>query len=203
MLFISDKTYSIKYLLKTWGIIWNINPNDLSLTITILATILIATYIYNKSKNDGKENKKTKQISLLKSLYYELDAISNKEKIITFLDKEIHTKGNLQWIKELLTNNGSPAHGIWNLNTRIYVTELDTIINNKKTQKLKESLIHLNQKIELIGNYLLTHRIAKEKYLHKESKIIGELLIPLVEELIDLTDRTKKYLEKEFNINKK
>ncbi len=119
------------------------------------------------------------------------------------LNIKISTKGNLQWIKELLENNGNPAHGIWNLNTSIYVTGLNRKIKGKKTDKLKSSLIHATQKIELIGNYLSTHRQAKERELEKHAQAIAKVLIKPVGELINLVDTIKKYLIEEFKIKVK
>jgi len=131
-----------------------------------------------------------------------LNTISSNKHEIRILNEKISTKGNLQWTKESLSRNASPAHGIWNLNTKIYVTGLNSEIKNKKTKNLKEALIHITQKIELIETYLSTHRQINEEKLKKYKAAMGESMIPLLDEVIGLVDTTKKHLEKEFGIKK-
>ena len=143
-----------------------------------------------------------KQVSLLESLYSELDAISSKEKKINLLNKEISTKGNLQWVEELFGWDLKPAHGIWKLNTQIYVDGLNEKIKFKKTKHLKNALIHISQKIELIENYLSQYNQVSEK--NKEyRKNVKEAITKVLKEVIELVETTKKYIELEFGINKK
>lgn len=143
-----------------------------------------------------------RQVSLLESLYSELDAISNNEKKIKLLNKEISTKGNLQWVEELFGYGLKPAHGIWKLNTQIYVEGLNKRIKFKRTRYLKNALIHISQKIELIENYLSQYNQISDKNKEYE-KNVKEAITNVIKEVTGLVENTKKYLEIEFGINKK
>jgi hypothetical protein len=139
-----------------------------------------------------------KQISLLESLYSELDAISSEEKRIRLSHKEKSIKGNLQWVEELFGWGLKPAHGIWKLNTQIYVAGLNEKIKFKKTKSLKRFLILISQKIELIENYLLQfNQVPKET-----DNVYKEAIMKVFAEVIELVETTKTFIEKEFRITK-
>ncbi len=87
-------------------------------------------------------------------------------------------------------------HGIWKLNTQVYVACLNGKIKFKKTENLKNVLIHISQKIELIENYLLQYnQVPKE---HQKS--IKEAVMKVLKEVIELVETTKKFIETEFRI---
>lgn len=158
-------------------------------SILALITAIISTFI-------PLYRDKRRQIALLKSLYSELDALSSKKKKIKLLNKEISTVGNIQWAKELFEGELKPAHNLWRLNTKIYVSELNDKINHKRTKELKDALIHISQKIELIE----THLNSTDKIPKGQKDMIKEILMNICDEVIGLIETTKEYLSKEFKI---
>jgi len=138
----------------------------------------------------------------LESLYSELDTISSNKRKIKILNKEISTEGNLQWVKELFESGLKPAHGIWNLNVQIYVTSLNVKIKNKETKPLKDALIHISQKIELIGNYLIQYNQIPEGVSEKDKGPIKSAVVNVLNEVIELVEITKELIKKEFDVGK-
>ena len=170
-----------------------------SLIIIILIGVapLIFHWIWDKKREEER------QISLLESLYSELDAISSKEKKIKLIKKEIKTEGNLQWVKELFGYGLIPAHKIWNLNTQIYVGGLNSEIKGEKTKSLKSSLIHISQKIELIGNYILQYnQIPETNNPHVDNrKILRDSVIKIVDEVIELVEEANEFIKNKYGIS--
>jgi len=189
---------------KTYKI--NVIPFNQKQIINLSKFAIIATFFavivgFLLSELASKRREKFKQISLLESLYSELSAISSKKREIKILNKKILTEGNLQWIKELFNIGLKPAHGIWNLNIQLYVIGLNRTINNKKTKPLKDALIHIGQKIELIGNYLNQYNQIPEKIAEINREPIKEAITNVVKEVIELVEVTKEFIEKEFEVN--
>ncbi|MAH47988.1 hypothetical protein CMI37_19355 [Candidatus Pacearchaeota archaeon] len=137
-----------------------------------------------------------RQVSLLEALYAELNAISSKKSEIELIKKKIPTKGNLQWVKELLGWGLKGGHEIWRLNTRDYVVGLNRKIKGRKTKHLKDTLIHISQKIELIGNHLSQY----DQIPQVRRKDVMHAIMKLIEETIELVEETKKFIKKEFRI---
>lgn len=163
-----------------------------SLIVIILVGIMPIIFHFFWDKKREKE----KQDNLLESLYAELDKISSKKGEIKILDKKIDTEGNLQWVKELFGWGLKPAHSIWKLNTEIYIVSLNRTIKGKKTKNLKDLLLHINQKIELIENYLMQYN-----QLQKENKDVKDSIIKVINEVIELVETAKKLIEQDFKIN--
>lgn len=136
-----------------------------------------------------------KQISLLESLYSELEAISSKKGEINVKGKKIETEGNLQWVKELFGWELRPNHKIWVLNTQIYVGGINRQVKGKKTRPLKQLLIRISQKIELVENYVDQYSSAARK-----DSAMKEAILKVIEEVTELVDLTKNILEREFGI---
>lgn len=191
------KYLGVYVLLNYLGISTSVDQSIIVLVITLMATLGMASYIYYIGKSEREENAHQKQISLLESLYAELDAISSKERKIKILDKEISTQGNLQWVKEVFGYGLEPLHSVWNLNTLVYVSGLNRKIKGKSTIRLKEALIHISQKIELIGNLL-------SKYYNQSNKITRDGMKKgvksVIDETADLVEKTKKFIVKEFQL---
>ncbi|MFH1311154.1 MAG: hypothetical protein ABIH65_01990 [Nanoarchaeota archaeon] len=179
-------------------------PLDFSILLNVLGWIVViclGLYVYNLTKRDEDRREYERQISLLESLYSELDAISSKKKEISTLNKKISTHGNLQWVKELFEQDLKPAHGIWNLNTPNYIVGLNREVMGKKTKLLKDALIHISQKIELIGNYILQYNQIPQKVNKEYSEPIKEVILKVLNETIGLVDETKEFIKKEFKLD--
>ncbi|MCH7758788.1 hypothetical protein IID20_00295, partial [Patescibacteria group bacterium] len=106
---------SIKFLLELKGINLIIPSDVLTVLLTILATIGMALYIYNVNKKDREEVERQKQISLLESLFTELNLISSENGDFR------KSEGNLQWFSEAI-DLGDPLHSIWNINPTPYLS---------------------------------------------------------------------------------
>ena len=175
----------------------------LSVLLTISTTVGIASYFYEANRRDQKLDKLARQKDILESLYSELEAISSKKRHIELMDTKVSTHGNLQWVKELFEQGLKPAHGIWKLNTQTYVINLNREIKGKETKRLKDSLIHISQKIELIENYLIQYNQIPEKASEVYKVPIKKAIVNTLKETIGLVESTKEFIKKEFEINKK
>lgn len=171
---------------------------------SLLILIFVSLFVFSLDKNlreisrEREKDENKRQLGILDSLYTELDAISSKEREIKILDKKISTKGNLEWVRELFGNDLKPAHGVWGLNPRSYIIGLNSEIEGKKTRDLKSALIYINQKIELIENYLIQYGQIPEKAskIHKEA--LKKAVMNLLKETIGFIETTKKFIEQEF-----
>ena len=190
-------------LLNSFRINTTFDREAIILIITLISTLSMVSYIYYVGKEEREKTDYQKQISLLESLYSELDAISSKEKKINLLDKEISTKGNLQWYKELYKGDLKPAHGIWNLNTKIYVGKLNWKIKNKETKPLKDALIHISQKIELIENQLSQYHQIPKTVSEKIRNTFKKAIMNNLKELIEFVETTKEFIEKAWRLENK
>ena len=163
------------------------------ITLIGLATVLAQIWSVLWQNHKKKRSESEKQISLLESLYSELDAISSKKRKIKFLNEKISTIGNLQWVKENL--GGKFLHAVWNLNVLIYIQGLNSKINKIETKNLKDALIHISQKIEMIRNVISEYDLKSDLDMKKS-------LEEIIDELIGFIDKIKQMIKKDFKINR-
>lgn len=160
--------------------------NLVSLIVTAIigiSTLLFMWYLFKKERQDREKERNQIYFGLLNSLVVELNAVSSKSNDILINTKEYALKGNLEWYEELLENNKGkkilPPHSLWKINTQEYLTKLPNKIKGKNILELKKLLVLLNQKIELIQNYLLfgmkqeniKEVIEESKTIVKDAKI--------------------------------
>ena len=123
-----------------------------------------------------KPHKETeKQKDLFKSLYCELSVISNPEK------KE---EGNLQWFFNSI-GKGEPLHSIWTVNVSPYMAGLPSKFEGNEIISIKNELVKINQKIEMINNVVLSGKYDLIK------KLLGEKRNP--------DNQMRKYIKKVIN----
>jgi len=182
-------------LLTFWGVDWVVNLTGLAAFLTILATILVASYFYETNRENQGLDELRRQSDLLDSLYIELDAISNKDKKIEFAE------GNLQWFKDTV-GVGKPLHSIWSINPSPYLSNLSSIINGKGTGFLKRKLVSLNQKIEMINGIVLSGEYNLGIIGKRETRdeVMLKFVKKTIDEMITLTEVMKKQLRDEFKV---
>jgi hypothetical protein len=184
-----------------WGIVLPFSSEGLSLVVSISVAMGLAFFLYYRNREDQEEIESKKQNDLLESLCTELDAIGSKKNEFKILNKKISTKGNLEWFYELFKDGLKPGHGIWKLNPQLYVIGLNGKINGKKTKPLKDAIIHLNQKIELIENYLVQYdKIPEGASFRVHREAVKNGVMNLIDDTIDLVRIIKKFIKKEFKI---
>jgi len=161
--------------------------NLISLIVTAIIgifTLLLMWFLFNKKRQDRKNERNQIYFGLLNSLIVELNAVSSKSNDILINAKEYHLKGNLEWYEEDVlpkykTNKGIPPHSIWKINTSEYLAKLPNKIKGKDIIDLKKLLVLLNQKLELIQNYFsfgipqdeIKKVIEESKGIVKDAKI--------------------------------
>ncbi len=160
--------------------------NLISLIVTAIigiSTLLLMWFLFNKERQDRKNERNQIYFGLLNSLIVELNAVSSKSNDILINTKEYSLKGNLEWYEELLENNKGkkilPPHSLWKINTSEYLSKLPNKIKNKNIIELKKLLVLLNQKLELIQNYFsfgmpqeeIKNVIGESKEIVKDIKI--------------------------------
>ena len=173
--------------------------NDFSTWISVIITAIIGIVtiylmvsLFRKEQRYRAREIYALQISLLNSLFVELNQISSPSNDIHINGKIYPHKGNLEWYeKDILPkykkNKGTPPHEVWKMNTSEYLAKLHNKVDKKDTIELKKLLILINQKLELVRNYFSGGIEAKEiEGVIKETKVmVGD---------------AKEVLRKEFNI---
>ena len=180
-------------------VITGTSNNDLSNWISVIITALIGVVtiylmvsLFRKEQRDRARERYSLQISLLNSLFVELNQISSPYNDIYINGKHYPTKGNLEWYEEDILpkykkNKGTPPHEVWKINTSEYLAKLHNKVDKKDTIELKKLIILINQKLELIRNYFSGGiEVNKIEGVIKETKVmVGD---------------AKEVLRKEFNI---
>lgn len=165
-----------------------IRQSNLTIFITAIigiVTIFLMWFFHNKALKNEEENSKQKQIDLLKSLFTELDVISNKAE-----------EGNLQWFLNSI-ENGDPLHSVWNINPSPYLSFLSQKGNEKDIGVLKKKIVQLNQKIEMINNIVLSgkYQLIKNNPSRPQDQDMVKFVKATLNEVINLAEEMKKILK--------
>lgn len=164
-----------------------ISDTNLSLVLTILATIGTAMYIYNSDRFEKEKDETKKQLDLLKVLYEEF----------TFLEK------NLESYKEVFSKpNRYPLYELWDIDTSVYFNGLGYKINNQETIGLKKNLMVIKDKILVIDNMKNEAKRLEEADVNSiakkidATKIIRDQIIKIIdEEILLIVKKSKEFLD--------
>lgn len=137
-----------------------------SLSILVAIIVFLLTWRYDQYKHS------IHQISLIKNLLFELQTVER----------------HYEWYYGHIPNGDLPEHGIYTIDIHFYFKNLDYKIKNILTEKLKEILSFLNDKVTLINFYasqifkgelssLTDNKIKQinEKYIKKINSVLPEL----------------------------
>jgi len=163
------------------------------ISITTLIVAIILHYLL-----EWKEEKKhlEKQLSILRSLLVKIEYLGGKSdmELIGGFKRISHVK----WFSEI---SEIKAHKALELNADFFVLNLDHKIKNKSTQKLKNTLYFIDEKVNTINHF---NQKRFDLFIGGNTagvKICNSFIEAAVNDLKKEIPKVKEYIEKEFEIS--
>lgn len=153
----------------------------------------------NERRKEDKLGKYKQQLSLLNTLSTELKVLgSNRQVQIGNLKLKLELESNLHWFKKLIRDKKAPKHSMWHIDVSKYLTQLINWFNNPLIPKLKDWLVLIDQKIELI-NRMREDLIARRVNLNTSERASSEFIngaVKLIDEAINYVKITQGEVNK-------